>query len=303
MVAAVRQGTSMRSVARRYGVSLCIVRWWVRRAQGHPLERVDWSSRPPIPKRVHRTERAVEDLVLTLRRDLKEHSDRGEFGARAIYRELLTCGHPTVLSLRTIGRILERRGALDGRRRIHRRPPPRGWYLPDVAPAHAELDSFDLVEGLALPVFVPPYERGFQAAIENFNGRWQAKVWVRVHHDSLGTLQERSQRYIAALRRRMAERIDAAPTRRPFPASWQPDLQAHPQGQMIFVRRTSEQGNVSLLGHTFAVDPLWPHRLVRCEVQLNTNTIRFYALRRRAPTHQPLLREIPYVLPRRRFHG
>jgi len=29
------------------------------------------------------------------------------------------------------------------------------------------------------PVFAPPRESGFQAAIENFNGRWQAKVWAR----------------------------------------------------------------------------------------------------------------------------
>ncbi len=27
-----------------------------------------------------------------------------------------------------------------------------------------------------IPVFVPPRETGFQAAIENCNGRWQAKV-------------------------------------------------------------------------------------------------------------------------------
>ena len=36
-------------------------------------------------------------------------------------------------SVRTIGRILERRGALDGRRRVRRPAPPPGWYLPDVA--------------------------------------------------------------------------------------------------------------------------------------------------------------------------
>src|SRR5262249_45111084 len=37
-----------------------------------------------------------------------------------------------------------------GRRRTRRPPPPKGWYLPDVAQAVAELDSFDLVEGLVL---------------------------------------------------------------------------------------------------------------------------------------------------------
>jgi len=33
------------------------------------------------------------------------------------------------------------------------------------------------------PVFAPPQEPGFQAAIENFNGRWQAKVWSSFHYD------------------------------------------------------------------------------------------------------------------------
>ena len=34
--------------------------------------------------------------------------------------------------------------------RTRRPPPPRGWYLPDVAGALAELDSFDIVEGLVI---------------------------------------------------------------------------------------------------------------------------------------------------------
>ncbi|MGH9651518.1 MAG: hypothetical protein ACRD3I_13755, partial [Terriglobales bacterium] len=46
------------------------------------------------------------------------------------------------------------------------------------------------------PVFAPPRETGFQAAIESFNGRWQAKVWTRFHHVSLSALQDRSQRYV-----------------------------------------------------------------------------------------------------------
>ena len=80
-------------------------------------------------------------------------------------------------------------------------------------------------------VFAPPREPGFQAAIENFNGRWQAKVWSRFHHNSLAGLQAQSRRYIRAChRQRAAARIDAAPKRRPFPSPWQPNLQAHPQG-------------------------------------------------------------------------
>jgi hypothetical protein len=75
-----------------------------------------------------------------------------------------------------------------------------------------------------------------------------SQVWTRFHHDSLGTLHERSQRYGRAYRARAAGRIEAAPPRRPFPVSWQADLQAPPHGMMIFIRRTSETGMVRLLG-------------------------------------------------------
>lgn len=381
MVAEVRAGASMRSVARAHDVRLFTVQWWCRRAGNVPLDRVDWRDRSPVPRRVHRTESAVEDRVLSLRRALKETSDLGEYGARIIHRELVARGHALVPSVRTIGRILERRGALDARRRIRRTPPPPGWYLPEGAVGRGELDSFDIVEGLALvgglrlevlnvvslhgglpgawpqtlvtaktavealvehwrefgrpayaqfdndtifqgghrgqdvlgrvvrtclqldviPVFAPPQESGFQAAIENFNGRWQAKVWARFHHESLSDLQERSRRYVSAYQTRAAARIEAAPTRRPFPASWQPDLQARPEGLVIFIRRTSETGSVRLLGRTFEAGPLWPHRLVRCEVDLSAETVRFHALRRREPNHQPLLREAPYAFSRRPF--
>ena len=57
----------------------------------------------------------------------------------------------------------------------------------------------------------------------------------------------------------------------------------------LFVRRTDATGSVAVLGHTFAVDDRWVHRLVRAEVNLDTDRIRFYALRRREPSVQPLL--------------
>ena len=123
-------------------------------------------------------------------------------------------------------------------------------------PAYAQFDSDTIFQGghhgqdvlgrvvracLRLdvtPVFVPPQESGFQAAIENFNGRWQAKVWARFCHDSLTALHERSRRYVSAYGQRGIARLEAAP----------------------------------------------PH---------------FHALRPREPTHQPLLRQVPYVFPRK----
>src|SRR5438876_10064411 len=82
----------MRSVARAHDVSLSSVQWWLRRAGQLPLDHVDWSNRPSIPKRRRRTPSEVEDLVVVLRRELKETSDLGEYGARAIYRKLAARG-------------------------------------------------------------------------------------------------------------------------------------------------------------------------------------------------------------------
>ena len=87
---------------------------------------------------------------MDLRKQLTERSDLGHCGAEAIFEALLERGTDELPSIRTIGRILRRRGALDGKRRVRRPPPPPGWYLPEVAHRHAELDSIDIVEGLAI---------------------------------------------------------------------------------------------------------------------------------------------------------
>jgi putative transposase len=382
MVEAVRAGAAQRRVASRFGVALATVQRWVARAGDQRLDRVDWTDHPcGLPTPVNRTARHLEDLVLTIRQQLRETSDLGEFGASAIHRELLARRIAEPPSIRTIGLILQRRGVLDARRRQRRPAPPPGWYLPDVADGRVELDSIDGVEGLVIqggiqvevlnsvslhgglvaswphtvitapftvealvehwravglpgyaqfdndpvfegaqihpdtigrvartcmslgvvPVFVPPRETGFQAAIEGFNGQWQAKVWARFHHDSLYGLQAQSARYVSAHRQRHAARIEAAPARRRFPRGWHLDLQAHPQGRMVFLRRSNEHGAVQFLGRTWDVEPLWQHRLVRAEVDLKSKRISFYTLRRRAPDQQPLVKESRYVLPRRPF--
>lgn len=367
----------MRSVARQFEVSLHTVQRWVNRTTGSALDQMDWRDRPPIPYRTHRTDAGREDLILSRRHQLRHDSTLGEFGAVAIRREWQRRGLAHPPSIRTIGRILERRGALDGQKRVRRRPPPAGWYLPEVALGQAELDSFDVVEGLVIeggtevyvlngislhgglvgswplgaisttavltaltehwgtvgvprfaqfdnhtlfqgahhypdsigrvirfclslnvtPVFVPPRETGFQAAIESFNARWQAKVWARFHHDSLAELQARSLRYIAAHRQRSAARIEGAPARQTFPPHWRWTAEDPlAVGRLIYLRRTNDYGRVNLLGHTFDVHPLWTHRLVRCEVSVEAHTIQFYALRRREPTQQPLLKQVHYQL-------
>ncbi len=60
------------------------------------------------------------------------------------------------------------------------------------------------------------------------------------------------------------------------------------------MRRTNDRGQVEVLGHTFDVASNWPHRLIRAEVDLAQDCIRFYALRRREPDYQPLLKTITH---------
>lgn len=379
MVAAVRAGRSQRSVARAFGVSLATVQLWLERAGTKRLERVDWADRPSVPQRQSRTERSLEDLILELRTELRASSILGEYGAAAIRRELQARELSVpVPAERTIGRILERRGALDAGRRVRRLAPAPGWYLPDLAARRVELDSFDIVDGLYLkgspelgiltvislhgglpgawpafgmrvaqivpaiiehwmavgmpayaqfdndsrfiggygtpdsigpvirlclklgivPVFATPNETGFQAAIEAFNGRWQRKLWARFWEPDLRALEDRSRAYVEACRQRSAVRIEGAPARQPFPPGAL-DLAGYPAGRLVFLRRTSEQGTVSILGRRYPVDPAWPHRLVRSELDLDARRLRFFALRRREPTAQPLLNDIAYEPPAR----
>lgn len=148
-MAAVRRGFSHREVARRFRVGLATVHRWVERAGERRLDRVDWTDRAHAPYRTTRTDATLEDHVLTLRRELLG-SDLGHCGALAIQQALQQEGGEKIPCARTVARILERRGALDGRRRVRRPPPPRGWYLPEVAARRAELDSFDVIEGLVI---------------------------------------------------------------------------------------------------------------------------------------------------------
>jgi transposase len=377
----VRRGQSLRAVAKKFGVGVATVAYWVQRAKGQRLDRVDWSDRSRAPHTTRGTETALEDLVLQTRRDLAQ-GDLGASGADAIRQALLDQGVAKVPSVRTINRILRRRGVLDGRQRTRRPPPPKGWYLPDVAQSLAELDSIDIVEGLVIkdgphvevlnavslhggltaswpvespvtsdltvqslvehwrsvglpdyaqfdndmifhgthrypdalgrvlrlclslevvPVLVPPRETGFQAMIESYNGWWQTKVWSRFQHHNLEELQGHSQKYVVALRRQRAERIEAAPNRRAFPADWKLNLKKRPRGRLVYLRRSNSNSAVPLLGKTWPLGLVWPNRLVRCEVDLEENKIRFFTLRRKEPTSQPQILEVDYQLPKRGF--
>jgi hypothetical protein len=325
----------------------------------------------------------VERRIAQLRCTLRDQSILGEYGAAAIQHALKPEMGSAVPAIATINRALSRQGLQDGARRIRRPPPPKGWYLPALAAARAELDSFDWIEDLkiadgplvqvltgtalwggevdawpqeqistngalggllerweqlglpdyaqfdndtvfqgahqfadtvgrvsrlclalgVIPVFAPPREPGFQNAIESFNGLWQSKVWQRHRFECLAQLVAVSARYISAHRARAVSRREQAPPRRGLPKGFKPHLDAPLTGTIIFLRRTDETGHAQLLGRSFEVSQQWLHRLVRCEVNLSAHHIRFYALRRKDPAHQPLLNEVPYHRPHKRYRG
>jgi hypothetical protein len=305
----------------------------------------------------------------------------GDCGATVIAAELRRLQAASIPCVRTIGRILARNGVLDGRRRVRRPPPPKGWYLPDVAAGRAEIDGFDAITDLVIrggrdvtvlnamslhgglpgswpepkitakivverllehwreygtpgyakfdndtifqgahqwpdsfgrvirlclqlgvsPIFAPPREPGFQAEVEAYNGRWEARVWRRFHHRNLPSLQRRSRAFVQAAIEQSACRIAAAPARRPLPAAFAPNFQRPLQGTVIFLRRADSQGRVECLGHRWLADRNWPHRLVRIEVDLTAGQARLFALRRREPAAQPLLKTLKYAVPNHEF--
>jgi len=67
----------------------------------------------------------------------------------------------------------------------------------------------------------------------------------------------------------------------------------HPD-RIVFLRRTNEAGEANVLGRFYAIDPLWQAKLVRAELDLSTQVLDFYALRRRAHDRQPLLKHTNY---------
>ena len=58
---------------------------------------------------------------------------------------------------------------------------------------------------------------------------------------------------------------------------------------------------MTLLGKTRHLGQVWPNRLVRCEVDLDKDKIRFFTLRRKEPASHTQILEVDYHLPNRGF--
>ena len=156
MVEAVRAGQSLHQVAKAFGVSVSTVSRWIEKAGGNRLDRVLFGNRK-TGRAWNRTSTRIEQRILRTRRDLREKSVLGEYGADAIGLALqarATVQSPAaarqVPARATIYRVLERHGALDATHRQRRPAPPKGWYLPDLVAAETELDSFDFIEDLKI---------------------------------------------------------------------------------------------------------------------------------------------------------
>jgi len=380
-VAAVRRGESWRAVAARFGSSVPTVTRWVLRAHGKRLDRTACSEQSRAPRHVHtRTGPDRETRVVALRQHLRAQRALGECGAAAIRRDLARRGLPPPPSLRTLGSMLARHGAVDDRRRIRRQAPPVGGHVPAVAAGLAAVDACDGVEGVFIrggsavevrtvvswpgglvgswpaagwttawalraileqwrrlgvpddaqldhekrlsgppqppeamgrvlrvcvslgvtPVFAPPRAHGVQHALERDHGTWQAQVWARWPYDTLAQGQGQAGTDVAAHRARSRARVEGAPPRRPFPKKWKFNSQAQGnRGVMLFIRRSTDQGMVEVLGRPYEIGTHGVNRLVRCAVDRAGKAMRFYGLRRREPATQPLLGKVVYTLPPR----
>ena len=150
-------------------------------------------------------------------------------------------------------------------------------------------------------VFTIPRNTGPQAKIERFNLQWQNSVWNRFTFSDWDALNFQNEAFLAAYRQKNAAKIANAPQRFPVPKDWQTSYPTDVQGKIIYLRQTDQNGNVTILGQNYPVDPNWTLRLVRCDVDLTNNQINIYRLRRRAYNDQPLLQTIEYKFPRRKF--
>lgn len=136
------------------------------------------------------------------------------------------------------------------------------------------------------PVFAPPAELGFQAAIEAYNRRWQERVWRRWRHRSRPDLQRRSDAFVLAYRQ---AKTGHALEHRTLRSAWQEPALVPRNHRLVLLRRLDEQGALTLCAQHLRIAPHWAHRLVRCEIDVAAQRLHCFGLSRREPLRQPLL--------------
>lgn len=136
------------------------------------------------------------------------------------------------------------------------------------------------------PVFAPPAELGFQAAIEAYNRRWQERVWRRWRHRSRPDLQRRSDAFVRAYQHAKGTLESEHQTLR---SAWQEPAPAPRSHRIVLLRRLDDQGALTLCAQHLRIAPHWAYRLVRCEIDVANQRLHCFGLSRREPLRQPLL--------------
>ena len=152
MVRLHRLGKSIRSIATQFQVDKKTVKKWIDYAGNKRLDRVDFSdkrkSQPKVPHNKLAPE--VERCIIQTRQWLRQTSDLGEYGAKAIRQQMKSYGCSCLPSERAINYVLARNGLQNQYRRQRFLPPPAGWYLPEVCSKEQEMDCFDHIEDLRI---------------------------------------------------------------------------------------------------------------------------------------------------------
>jgi transposase-like protein len=376
----IRRGLSVRQVALRFGVASSTVMFWVKRVGKQRLDRIRWSDHSGHRTASNRVTESVEQCVLDLRKELKEQSVLGEFGADAIRQEMKCRKCNKIPARTTINRILQRNGMLDGKHRKRFTPPPKGWYLPNNEEQNAEWDQFDYIEecylkggqvvhilnGISLyrgtvyskpvermtsentvqniiehwrnvgvpeyaqfdngtvfhgpnnpdsignvsklclslgviPIFVPPHEFGFQAAIESYNGRWERAVWKRFNFKNIKDIQTQSDRYVNTVNEKKETTRELDYSRKIINKNWNFNNKITEKGTIIFIRRTDNKGRAKIMGHLWELDEKWTLRLIRATVDLKNHLIHFHKLTKKEPYNHQYIGYAQYQLPKRKY--
>lgn len=130
-----------------------------------------------------------------------------------------------------------------------------------------------------IPVFTPPLEKGFQAAIEAYNRRWQERVWQRWRHPSLGKLRQRSDAFVAAFTERKRRDLELR-------RDWIEPAREPVASEVVLLRRLDPNGRLTLCAQRLNISSQWAHRLARCQIDVGTQMAHFYRLSRRDPHYQ-----------------
>jgi transposase-like protein len=152
-----------------------------------------------------------------------------------------------------------------------------------------------------IPIFVPPHEFGFQAAIESDNGRGERAVWNRFTFKNIYQIQTQSDLYINAVREKKETKREVENSRKMINKNWNFSKKIPEKGTMIFIRRTDNKGRAKVMGHLWELDKNWTLRLIRATVDLENHLILFHKLRKKEPQNHCYIGTAEYHLPWRKY--